>query len=205
MVLEKARFIEKADGELRVWEEPRQGVRYVIGADVAEGKSGGDYSCADVREVITGNQVAQWHGHMAPDLFGNTLNVLGKWYNNALLGVESNNHGLAVNIKLRDMGYANLYVQTALDDRGSNQNETSRIGFTTTSRSKPYIIDLLSATLREGTHGIACKETVQEMQTYVVEPSGAYNAVTNAYDDRVMSYAISEYLLQQSPAYKKRK
>jgi hypothetical protein len=206
MVLENDKWIERIDGELSVWSMPKQGYRYVISADVAEGRSGGDFSCADVREVVTGNQVAQWHGHIAPDLFANVLCSLGRWYGGsspALLGIENNNHGLTVNIACRDKNYPNIFVQTSIDDRGGNSNETRRLGFLTTSKSKPYIIDLLSAALREGTHGIACRETVQEMMTYIVEENGSYNAVSSAFDDRVMSYAISEFLIQQVPAYKR--
>jgi hypothetical protein len=203
MVLEKSKFVIRDDGELKVWSDPKGGVRYVIGADVAEGLEKGDYSNADVLELPSGYQVAQWHGHIAPDKFGELLAHLGRHYNNSLLGVENNNHGLAVNIYLRDCGYTNIYVQKKLDDRGSNEKEDRRLGFTTTSKSKPYIIDQLSAELREGTHGIACKETIMEMQTYVVMDNGSYNAQVGCYDDRVMSRAIAGEMLRMSPSYRK--
>jgi intein/homing endonuclease len=172
--------------------------------DVAEGLEHGDYSSADVLELPSGMQVAQWHGHIAPDLYGNMLYHLGKWFNNALLGVEVNNHGLTTLVTLRDMNYPNLYVQHNIDDRGSNEKETKKIGWATTSKSKPYIIDQLSAELREGEHGICCKETVQEMQTYVVLENGSYGAQLNCFDDRVMSRAIAGEMLRQSPSYKKK-
>jgi hypothetical protein len=205
MILENKRFVERKDGELRVWSEPQQGKRYVIGADVAEGLDGGDYSVAEVIAVDTGYQVAEWHGHIAPDLFGQLLYHLGKWYNNSLVLVESNNHGLTTNITLRDMNYPNLYVQTNLDDRGSNEKETKKLGFATNKRSKPFIIDNLSALLREGIHGICSADLVQEMQTYVVLDDGSYSAQLNCNDDRVMAYAIACYGLQQEPGYRKNK
>ena len=204
MVLEKGKFVERDNGELRVWTEPKPGARYCIGADVAEGLDGGDYSVADVIEISTGYQVAQWHGHIAPDLFGHMLAAIGNWYNKAEIACESNNHGLATNITLRDSGYPNIYIQTLLDDRGSAEKETRRLGFATNRRTKPYIIDNLSALLRENQHGICCAETVKEMQTYIVQEDGSYGAQTGAHDDRVMSYAIACYLLQQSPAYKRK-
>ena len=204
MVLESGLFIERKDGELSVWNEPKTGSRYCIGADVAEGLAHGDYSSADVREVSTGYQVAHWHGHIAPDKFGDLLAALGKWYHLALIGAEANNHGLTTNIRLRDSGYTNIYIQKKLDDRGSADKEERRLGFTTTSKSKPYIIDQLSAELREGTHGIACKETIQEMQTYVVDDKGGYNAIVGCYDDRVMSYALSSEMLRMCPSYRKK-
>jgi hypothetical protein len=122
----------------------------------------------------------------------------------ALIGCENNNHGLTTNIRLRDSGYTNIYVQKSLDDRGSADKEKRRLGFTTTSKSKPYVIDQLSAELREGTHGIACKETIQEMQTYVVDDKGGYNAIVGCYDDRVMSYAIAGEMLRMCPSFRKK-
>jgi hypothetical protein len=203
MVLESKRFVERDNGELRVWSEPETGKRYCIGADVAEGLDGGDYSVADVRILPTGEQVAQWHGHIAPDLFGHMLIALGKYYNTALVGCESNNHGLLVNVILRDNHYPNIYAQKNIDDKGSPDKETRKLGFATTSKTKPYIIDQLSAELREGTHGIACHETIREMQTFIVQENGSYAAQQSSHDDRVMSYAIAGEMLRASPSYRK--
>jgi len=196
MILENKKFVERDKGELSVWFEPKPGDRYVIGADVAEGFDGGDYSCADVLDAKTGHQCAQWHGHIAPDLFGHLLIALGNWYNTSLIGVEANNHGLTTNIVLRDEYYPAVYVAKTLDDRGSNEKQTRRIGWLTTSKSKPYIIDCLSAELREGTAGIFCKETIQEMQSYIVLENGSYGAQANCFDDRVMSRAIAGEMLR---------
>lgn len=196
MVMESDKFVERENGELRVWSEPQTSKRYVIGADTAMGIEGGDYSVADVREVSEGLQVAHWHGKASPDKFGYILMALGKYYNNALIGCEVNNHGLTTNIIMRDAGYSNLYVQKALQDRGSNEKETRKLGWNTTSKSKPHIIDQLSAELREGTDGICCKETISEMMTYVVDESGSYNASDGSHDDRVMSYAICSEMLR---------
>jgi hypothetical protein len=202
MVLEKGKFVDRDNGELRVWSEPKPGVRYVLGADVAEGLEKGDYSCAIVREVKTGDQVCEWHGHIAPDKLGEVISALGKWFNNALALVENNNHGLSTLIFLRESGYSNLYVQRRVDDAYSGDVEGVKLGFTTTSKSKPYIIDQMSAELREATHGICSKEVVQEMMTYIVMENGSYGAAPGCFDDRVMAYALSGEALRMSPAYK---
>jgi hypothetical protein len=140
--------------------------------------------------------VAQWHGHIAPDLFAKMLIALGNKYNKALIGVECNNHGILTNTVLRDAGYPEIYIQKAIDDRGSDEKEMRRLGWTSDRRSKPYIIDQLSAELRDGTHGICCKETIQEMMTYVIEENGSYNAQSKCFDDRVMSRAIAGEMMR---------
>lgn len=203
-VLENKRFVDRDNGELRVWYPPKPSERYCIGADVAEGEyhDKGDYSCADVVDMY-GNQVAQWHGRIPPDAFADVLHALGKWYNTAFIGVEANNHGILTNVMLRNANYPHLYVRRDIDDRGGDEKETRRIGWLTDRKNKPYIIDMLSKELRLGTHGLCCKETVQEMQTFVVKENGSYGAQQGMHDDRVMSYAIAQEMARLSPGYRK--
>ncbi len=189
------KFEEAAEGDLRVWSEPKPNERYVIGADVAEGLVHGDYSCADVLLCPSGRQVAQWHGHIGPDRFADVLAALGRWYHTAFIGVERNNHGLTTLTRLRDGHYPQLYSQADLEYRGSADHETKRIGWLTTHKSKFKIIDQLAAELRDGDHGLACRESVDEMLSYVIHEDGSYGAQVNAFDDRVMARAIAGEML----------
>lgn len=181
---------KKDSGSLRVWDEPKPGARYVIGADVAEGLEHGDYSCAQVLDGVTGEQVAQWHGHLDPDKFGATLAAIGKRYNKALIGVERNNHGLTTLVAVRDTGYSNIYAQEDIERRNEG-TLTKKLGWLTTSKSKFKIIDQLAAALRDGDHGIWDSETIKEMQTYVIDDGGSYNAAPGYFDDRVMALGIA--------------
>ena len=107
-------------GSLRVWEQPDQGCRYVIGADVAEGLEHGDYSVAQVIEAKSRRVVACYHARVDADLFGSDiLYNLGRWYNRALVGVENNNHGLSTVKALARVGYTPLYKQRA-QNRATN-------------------------------------------------------------------------------------
>jgi hypothetical protein len=191
-------YVERQDGNLKVWAKPKSGKRYVIGADVAEGLDNGDYSSADVLEFPKGNQVAQWHGHIDPDQFGVVLARLGNWYNAALVGVERNNHGLTTVTKLRDLKYRNQYAQEDLEHRADGK-QTKKLGWLTTEKSKLKIIDQIAAELRDGTHGLACEESVNEMQSYIINEKGAYTAAPGCFDDRVMSRAIAGEMLRNVP------
>lgn len=189
---------KREDGELRVWDDPQPGRRYVIGADVAEGLARGDFSCADVLRVPDGAQVAQWHGHIDPDRYADVLAWLGKHYNAALIGVERNNHGLTTLTGLRNGGYAHLYAQQDLEHRAEGK-ESRRVGWLTTAKSKTKIIDQLAAEVRDGESGIVCRETVREMATFVVHEDGHQGAKAGCYDDRVMSRAIAGEMLRIAP------
>lgn len=191
------KIVKRDDGRLSVWADPVPGRKYVIGADVAEGLEHGDYSCSDVLDAVTGRQVAQWHGHIDPDRFGDVNCNLGKRYNNALLGIERNNHGLTTITRIKDLRYKNIYAQEALDNM-YEEGSTGKAGWLTTSKSKPKIIDALAAELRDEDHGICCKETIQEMGSYIIHDDGSLGAQPGGYDDRVMARAIAGEMLRSA-------
>ncbi len=194
-------FFEKNGGRLKVWERPRLGRTYVIGADVAEGNvKAGDYSCADVLSVPEGLQVAQWHGHIDPDLYGEVLSRLGIFYNTALMGVEINNHGHTVISTLKHLRYKRLYMREAIDGTG---RKMKKYGWQSTLKTKPRIIDRLSGLLRDNESGIQCIETIQECDTYAIQDDGSYGAMQSCFDDRVISLAIAAEMLYQLPAIRR--
>jgi hypothetical protein len=183
-------------GRLKVWEEPRSGEAYIISADVAEGLRDGDYSCADVINHRTGQQVAQWHGHLDADNiheFADVLAGLGRRYNVALLVPERNNHGLAVVTQLYHEGYPNLYVETVPDPPGKPRK---RYGWVTSRSTRPLIIDNLISEMTEGSHGIVCAETFDEMLSFKRQDNGKMEADLNRFDDRVLCIAIGKYVRQ---------
>ncbi|MCP3965101.1 MAG: hypothetical protein GY718_01930 [Lentisphaerae bacterium] len=186
------KFVSNDEGALKIWQRPRLGESYVIGADVAEGiqTEDRDYSSADVINCRTGQQVAHVHCKLDPDRFGEFLNFLGRYYNDALMGVEANNHGWAVLTTLKHKNYRRLYQRETLDANANNR-KVKKVGWLTTSKSKYKIIDGLVAIIRDHDSGIVCLETLSEFKDYSILEDGSYGAVPGRHDDRVMSYAIA--------------
>nr|DAS28231.1 MAG TPA: Terminase large subunit [Caudoviricetes sp.] len=178
---------------LKIWEKPKPYKEYVIGADVAEGLKGGDFSVATVVDISTMAVVARWRGHCDPDKFGEILGALGTYYNYALIGVEVNNHGLTTVQKLRDTFYTNLYKR----DRGYDEEwetPTVNLGWKTDMRTKRLMIDDLIKLVRERV--IKDKDIVfiNEAFSYVRDERGRMNAEEGSHDDVVMSTAIAYQL-----------
>lgn len=200
------KFIDREDGDLWIWQKPRIGRRYVIGADIAEGISGDkwDYSTADVIDCMSGQQVAHVCCKKDPDMFGEFLNHLGRYYNNALLGVEANNHGHTTLNTLKHKNYPKIYQREKLDAMGTGRKER-KAGWLTTRKSKPKIIDQLYAIVRDRDTGIVCFETIAEFKNYtVLENTSAsgkilYGGKPGCHDDRVMSYAIAVEMYMTMP------
>ena len=183
----------KDGGELSIWDFPTLNENYVIGADVAEGLGHGDYSSAHIISADTGLVVAHWHGHVDADIFGeDVLRALGYYYNHALIGVESNNHGLTTIKGLQRAGYRNTYRQRKMNARNPVASET--MGWRTTSVSKPLAIDELNAAIRDEAILLYDFKTIAELRSFVREANGKMHG--SPHDDRVMSLAIANQMLK---------
>lgn len=186
-------FMPDDDGYLSIWKHPDYESNYCIGADVAEGLVLGDYSCAVVGDSDDFDIVAMWHGHIDPDLFGLELIKLGKYYNEAYIGVENNNHGLTTLSVLKREEYWNLFF-TKTYDRVADAI-TKKLGWTTSLRTKPLMIDKLAEFIREMLLGIYSDFIISEMFTYIIDDKGGTNAQSGCFDDTVIACAVLLQLL----------
>ncbi len=189
-------FREDASGYISIWNEPKEGLAYSVGADVAEGLIEGDYSCGIVGCDDTFDVVAMWHGHIDPDMFGDELIKLAKYYNNAYLGVENNNHGLTTLTTIKREEYWNLFFTKSYDK--ITEKQTMKMGWSTTSATKPYMIDKLQEFIRERYLGIYSDLIIGECFTYVIEDNGSTNAQPGCHDDTVMAMGIMLQLMLEN-------
>ena len=156
------------------------------------GVRNGDYSVAQVLDSKK-RQVATWRGHVHPDYFAEVLRQLGYYYNEAFIIVENNSHGILTATRLgKDYAYPNFFTEVQIDKL--TDKETTKLGFTTTAKTKPLIIDELRAAMREGELELNDKTTIREMLTYIVTESGAMEAEQGCYDDCVMSLALANHV-----------
>lgn len=175
-------------GYVEIFERPKEGKFYNIGADVAEGLIDGDYSNAYVMDSEF-NVVAKWRGHIDPDLYGEELVKLAKYYNDAYLGVESNNHGLTTIKAVQRKDYFNLFFTKTYD--AVVDKTTQKVGWNTNTKTKPLMIDKLAEFIRGKFIGCKDIDFINECLTYVIEDKGTTNAQEGCHDDCVMSMAIA--------------
>jgi len=180
-------------GELIVWRPPREGREYRIGCDVSEGIEVGrdtDFSVAIVLDAETYEECACLRTKIDPDLLSWQLVSLGRWFNKALLTVESNNHGLVTLKFLQEVHrYPNLYFDKTLDER-SNRS-TRKIGFKTSIKTRPVLVDYLKELIREKLIEIHSPVVLDELQTFVFMPNGKAAAQSGSHDDCVMALALA--------------
>ena len=136
-------------------------------------------------------QVATFRSQVHPDYFATILYHMGIFFNDALIAVENNGHGLLTVTRLgKDMAYPNMYLETVVDK--ITDKETIKLGFTTSVKTKPLIIDTLRADLREKSIEINDKITLREMMTFVVENNGSMGAEAGCHDDTIMSLGFMQ-------------
>jgi hypothetical protein len=192
LALEGEEWVEHARGELLTFRDHVPGEAYYIGADVAMGVKGGDYSVAQVFDSKK-RQVAVYRAHVHPDYYAEVLYALGMHYNTASMIVENNNHGILTCTRLgKDMAYPNFYMETQVDKL--TDRETIKLGFTTNAKTKPLIIDQLRASMRRDEIQLNDRVTIRELLTYIVNESGAMEAEQGCYDDCVVSLALVNHI-----------
>ena len=181
-------FEENKNGYVTIWNKPNSDKFYCIGGDVAEGLIDGDYSVGIVGNGEDMKVDAMFHGHIDPDLFGEELVKLAKYYNDAYIGVENNNHGLTTLKAIQRKDYYNIYFSKTYDQ--ITDKLTQKIGWSTNAKTKPLMIDKLAEFIREGYIGIKSKLILRELLTYVIDDKGQTNAQDGCHDDTVMALAI---------------
>jgi hypothetical protein len=180
------RFIENENGFITIYKHPEFGRPYVLGGDIAEG--GIDYSAGQVIDNVTGEQVAVWHGHTDTDIYAKQMYCLGKYYNNALIGIEMNNDTHPVK-ELQRLGYIRQYMREVIDS--ISRKIEQRYGWRTTQTTRPVIIANLVEIVRESIELINDIKTLQEMLSFVRNNEGRPEAAQGEHDDLVMALAIA--------------
>ena len=168
---------------LIVFEPPEPGEKYVVPADPAEGNPSSDPSAATVLNSKW-EQVAVFAGRYEPDVFGGYLIELAQWYNDAIIVPERNNHGHAVILAIRNLGFEHLLYVNPFDSSVARK----RFGWLSTPRQKSMAMDLTAQTLRDSAGRILRDEaTVNELVS--IEAS-TLKAPQGATDDLAMALTI---------------
>lgn len=201
----KAKRLKQDLGMIRVFEEPIEDHKYALGADVASGH-GKDYSAAYVIDLSNMALCAEFHGKCAADIYAEQLHYLGRWYNSALIAVETGGgFGEPVIIFLRDgkegrPPYPSLYRHRQFS-RG-DVPEHKPFGFPMNVKTRPTVLEGLQRAVREKAFPWLTVGLLREMGTFVRRPTPpSPRGADGCNDDRVMACAITVELYRQYGAH----
>jgi hypothetical protein len=169
----------RRNGELDIWLPPVQGKDYLVAVDPAGGGSEGDYSAAEVVDMETGLQCAEFAGHIGGLELARFVTELASEYNRACIVVERNNHGSGVLALIENVcRYPRIYCQAG------------QTGWPTTSLTRPAAIGRLNAGLIDQPDRFMSRRLLAECRSFVRQPDGSSGARAGTHDDRVMAMAI---------------
>jgi len=162
---------------LTVYRLPLFGRKYVCGADPAEGNPTSDDSAATWIDVLTGEEVASLKGKFEPAVLAAHIDRVGRWYHNAAVLPERNNHGHALILWLEDN--ATTPVLAGYDGRA---------GWYSSSKGKSLLYDAAATAFRERSTVLHTFETY--MQLTSIEGASLL-APQGQMDDLADSYALA--------------
>lgn len=190
--LENIRWEDDPQGVISIYADVIDGVPYVIGGDTAG--EGSDSFVGQVLDNRTGTQVAVLRQQTDEDLYAKQMYCLGKYYNTALIGIETNFSTFPVR-ELERLKYPKQYVRETVDDYTHAVKRS--FGFQTNSKTRPVIISELIKACREDINIVCDRTTLEEMLTFVRDENYKPAAEEGAHDDCVMSLAIAHYIRPQ--------
>lgn len=194
-------FEIRSHGPLEVFEEPMPNVRYVIGADPAYGIDQSDAAAAVVLRLPDLVEVATWNAPLSPLDFSELLYALGRIYNNALLGVESNAVGYSTQENLLNrLHYPKLYIRRKHNSKAGVQIGDD-FGWVTDKTSKELMISDLRDAVNNREIMLNSLRTISQLDVYRQLPNGKLGAPDGKHDDLVMALGIALQMARVSPKY----
>jgi hypothetical protein len=182
---------------LSVWEEPHPGRQYVVGVDVSEG-IGQDFSVIFVNKVgrtagEPDEQAAVWRDNRTkPKELAFYCNVIGRWYNDAMMCIEYNTYQTTGDDIIYVYQYPNVF-------RWKNKEVinplTHKWHWWTKVNTKSYLHQTAVDWLLSRAWIIRSPNFAKEITTYRKEEfdSRVFGAESGFHDDEAMAGMISLY------------
>ena len=185
---------DKQNGYINLYQMPNQPAftEYCIGGDTAG--EGSDNFTGHVLDARTGVQVAVLKHQFDSDQYTKQMYCLGRYYKNALIGIEANFDTYPI-MELQRLGYPKQYVREVLDEYTGRTEH--RYGFKTTSLTRPTILSRLIEIVREHCDTINDKDTLEELLTIVRNQKSRIEAPEGGHDDQMMGLAIAHQIREQ--------
>ena len=191
--------------DVDIFEDVNTSHSYVITVDVARGQ-GIDFSAFTVFDIteIPYKIVAKYKNNLiAPLVFPNIINIIGKKYNDAYILIEVNDIGSQVSDVLHhDLEYENLF-STAWYGRHGQQlsgfvggRRDSQFGVRTTKSMKKIGCSNLKALIEDDKLLIPDYDIISELTTFV-SGGDTFSAEEGANDDLVMTLVLFAWLVDQ--------
>ncbi len=188
----RVRFQESIDGPLTIFRWPGEDMdrhKYMVSGDATRSITG-DFSCAQVLNRRTWEQVAIFRRKIDPVSFGDQLALIGRYYNWAIVCPEIQGAGDSTISRLISLNYPFLFEHRKAE-RIPGQPETV-YGWWSGVRAKQEAIGNLLKVVVDHDLTLHDHKTYAEMRAYVSDEKGGFkNGAGERHDDTVTAMAIA--------------
>lgn len=178
---------------VKFWKLNQPGREYVVGVDPSDG-AGADFSCIDVWDRESTEQVAQYYGKIRPDELADLTREIAVYYSNAFAGVENN---MLTTILFLSKIYDNYYYETKQDEK--TLKITKKLGWNTNIKTRDIMIDEFAILFDESHLIINSAITINEMRTFVKKPNGKREHADGKHDDALFAGMIAMQMRKLRP------
>lgn len=181
------------------WAEPKTNGNYVLGADTSEGLAGCDPNGFVIIDADTRETVCSYHGLWSPQELAEHIVRLSNEYGVKLVGIERENHGHAVLLRVQQLGVDSQLDKShwqggRLFNYGKTRN-SARPGWTTNRETRPVMLAALAEYVNCEYNKIYDKMLFEECSAFRLQNNGRWEADPGQHDDAVMKYAIAVQML----------
>ena len=177
------------DNKFKIYKYPKQNKQYYMICDYSEGLEQDDSTIQifSPDENYIFRQCAVYKdSKIKPREFASIKNMIGEYYNGALIIGESNSIGLeSLNELFEEYEYENIYFDI---------DEQRKIGLKTTKKTKKLGNSYLKKYVENDKIEIVDFDTINQLSTYV-RKGNSYEADTNCKDDLVTPLVMFSYLI----------
>lgn len=191
-------FEERPEGEIRIWELPRERGQYYIGADAAKGVGTGDFAAIVGWNGDTGKMAFRFAERIPPETLAYFLNGIGRFYNNAMINIEfTGGWGATAAQELRDRYYyPQQYLWRGSRDDKVHAKASTALGWETTQRSRRMLFDRFRLALRRGEAHVTDQQFLAQMSRAQMEMAWNWTVI-KGHDDIFMAGLLGWICVEQ--------
>lgn len=187
------KWISDLNGCVKLLSRPKKGHPYVLGGDTAG--EGSDNFTGTVIDNINKKVVAVLKHEHDETFYTRQMYCLGMYYNEALIGIETNFSTYPIKIISEEYEYPNLYIREKEDDYTGKL--VKAFGFRTDRITRPLILAELQRIFKEDIDYITELDILKEALTFIKNEKGRPEAQEGSHDDLIMGTAITYYISDQ--------
>ena len=181
-------------GAWLVFERPKPEHTYIISSDSAAGGHGkqDDFSCVQVFDRLTREQVAEFYAKVPPDKLAYEVNWAACYYNDGVCAPEIEGPGLlTVHTLAKEFPERNIYRRFSEPGK-VGYAETRSLGFSTNAGTRHYMFGLFESAIRTSRVVVHSPHLLQEMTHLRRNPrTSKPEAAPGYHDDAALAFCVA--------------